>query len=135
MKTGKTNPDYAIPPGSTLRETLAAKRIRQVTAARALGMTEYQFRALLSGRHILTADLAQQIAALTGVPSVFWNQAQANFTAHRHRLDRQLFMRRPRTLAERQRRRVLARIAALATARDLRDYPESRVTDIMDLRD
>ena len=126
-------PDYAIPPGTTLRETLAAQRVTQASAARALGLTAFQFRALLSGRRALTTDLAQQIAALTGVPADFWNQAQANFTAHRHRLDRQLFVRRPRTLAERQQRRVLARKAALATARDLRDYPESRVPDIMGL--
>ena len=128
-------PDYAIPPGTTLRETLAAQGVTQSAAACALGLSAYQFRALLSGRREPTTDLAAQLDALTGIPATFWTQAQANYAAHRNRINRQLFLRRPRTLAERQQRRILARQAAIATAKDLRDYPESRVPDIMDLVD
>jgi HTH-type transcriptional regulator/antitoxin HigA len=128
-------PDYAIPPGATLRETLLAQGVTQSAAARTLGLTAHQFRALLSGRRELTADTASRLDALTGIPTTFWTQAQANYAAHRNRINRQLFLRRPRTLAERQQRRILARQAAIATAKDLRDYPESRVPDIMDLVD
>lgn len=132
MPASTFTPDYAIPPGATLRETLLAQGVTQSTAARTLGLTAHQFRALLSGRRELTADTAARLDALTGIPATFWNQAQANYAAHRNRINRQLFLRRPRTLAERQQHRALARQASIATARDLRDYPESRVPDIMD---
>lgn len=77
--------------------------------------------------------MAGKLNLITGVPAAFWNQAQANYVAHCTRLNRQLFVLRPRTAVERHHRRVLAPQAALATARDLRDYPESRVPDVMDI--
>ena len=62
-------PDYAIPPGATLRETLLAQGVTQSAAARTLGLTAHQFRALLSGRRELTADTASRLDALTGIPT------------------------------------------------------------------
>ena len=126
-------PDYAIPPGATLRETLLAQGVTQSAAARTLGLTAHQFRALLSGRRELTADRATRLDTLTGSPATFWTQAQADYTLHTMRLLRAAFRHRPRTLAERRKRRALMRQAAIATANDLRDYPESRAPDIMDL--
>jgi plasmid maintenance system antidote protein VapI len=126
-------PDYAIPPGATLRGTLAVQGTTQPAAARTLGLSLSQFRARLSGQRELTAEFASRLEILTGTPAVFWNQAQSSYALHKMRLLRASLSVRPRTPTERHQCRALMRQAALATANDLRDFPESRVPDLMDL--
>lgn len=76
-------PDYAIPPGATLRETLADQGVTQVAAARSLRLTPHGFRLLLLGKTPVTPVLSRRLAQLTAVPALFWLRAQAAYQSRR----------------------------------------------------
>jgi HTH-type transcriptional regulator/antitoxin HigA len=89
-------PDYAVPPGETLRETLEALDMSQRELAERTGLSTKTINQIVGGGAPLTQDTALKLEQATGVPARMWNNLEANY---RERLAR---LRQQRRLADQQ---------------------------------
>lgn len=76
-------PDYAVPPGETLQETIAALNMDQRELATRLGMSEKHVSQIVNGVAPVTYETADKLELVTGVPSRIWNNLE---TKYRERL-------------------------------------------------
>ena len=65
-------PDYAVPPGDTLRETLETIRMTQADLAARTGRPAKTINEIIQGKTPITPDTALQIERVLGVPTSFW---------------------------------------------------------------
>ncbi len=72
-------PDYAIAPGATLAETLAAKGMSQTELSARTGLTEKTISQIINGIAPISFDTALKLEAVLGVPARFWNNLERNF--------------------------------------------------------
>lgn len=72
-------PDYAVPPGETLRDTLEALDMTQADLARRTGLSTKHINQLVQGVVALTPDTALALEHVTGVPARLWNSLEANY--------------------------------------------------------
>src|SRR3954452_10517712 len=72
-------PDYAVPPGETLRDTLDALDMTQADLARRTGLSTKHINQLVQGAVGLTPDTALALEHVTGVPARLWNSSEANY--------------------------------------------------------
>lgn len=72
-------PDVAVAPGETIREILDERGITQADFAIRLGKTEKFVSQLVNGKASLTHDSAIALERALGVPSAFWNAAEAQY--------------------------------------------------------
>ena len=72
-------PDYAVPPGATLRETLEAKGISQKELAIRTGLTEKHVSQIIRGLASITHGSALKLERALGVPARFWNNLERDF--------------------------------------------------------
>ena len=75
-KTDAYLPDYAVPPGETLRETLEALHMTQAELAERTGRPKKTINEILQGKAAITADTALQFERALGVPASFWNNLE-----------------------------------------------------------
>ena len=79
-------PDYAIPPGETVRETLEALGMTQAELSRRSGLSAKHVNQILQGQAPVTPETALAFERVLGVPARFWNSLEANYQARRVRL-------------------------------------------------
>lgn len=77
MKKYKFEPDYRVPPGVTLAETIAEKRISRSELAEEIGMSLDGVNALILGDAALTPEIADKLYSVLRIPASFWNNAEA----------------------------------------------------------
>ena len=65
-------PDYAIPPGETLAETLETLGMTQAELAGRMGRPLKTINEIVAGKAMITADTALQLEKVLGVPASFW---------------------------------------------------------------
>jgi addiction module HigA family antidote len=82
-------PNYVRHPGVTLLETLETLGMSQAQLAERTGRPLKTINEIIQGKTAITADTALQLERATGVPAVFWNNAQANYAADVARLKEQ----------------------------------------------
>ncbi len=80
------DPNYAVPPGWTLRETIDALGIDQRELAARSGLSARHVNQVIKGLVPLTHDTALRLARVTGVPTRFWNSLEAEYQERRARL-------------------------------------------------
>jgi addiction module HigA family antidote len=73
------SPDYAIAPGATLAETLAAKSMSQTELSARTGLTEKTISQIVNGVAPISFDTALKLEAALGVSARFWNNLEQNF--------------------------------------------------------
>ncbi|MHB1341366.1 MAG: helix-turn-helix domain-containing protein [Coriobacteriia bacterium] len=71
--------DIPIPPGDTIREILDDRGITQTDFAVRLGKSEKFVSQLVNGHASLTHETAIELERVLGVPSSFWNTAEAQY--------------------------------------------------------
>jgi HTH-type transcriptional regulator/antitoxin HigA len=81
-------PDYAIPPGETLRERLEELGMSQADLARRTGLTPKHVNQVLKGAASLSADVALRLEYATGTPTKWWLRLEADYRAVQTRLAR-----------------------------------------------
>lgn len=79
------DPDYAVPPGETLLETIDQVGLTQKELAQRMGRPIKTINEIVKGVAAITAETALQLEKVTGVPASFWNNAESNY---RERLSR-----------------------------------------------
>ncbi|APX02219.1 helix-turn-helix domain-containing protein [Arthrobacter sp. QXT-31] len=78
--------DYAVPPGSFLREWLDDNNKTQQELADAAGLSRKHISELLSGAATLSPEVAAKLSLVTGYSIKFWLNAEAVFRADLARL-------------------------------------------------
>jgi HTH-type transcriptional regulator/antitoxin HigA len=72
-------PDYIIPPGETLKETLEAKGMSQTDLAVRTGMADKTVSQIINGLASISYEIAEKLEMATGVPASFWNRRELSY--------------------------------------------------------
>jgi HTH-type transcriptional regulator/antitoxin HigA len=78
-------PDYAVPPGETLKETIDSLGMSQKELAIRTGLTEKHISHIITGHSPITYETADKLELVTGVPARVWNNLEMNY---RERLEK-----------------------------------------------
>jgi transcriptional regulator with XRE-family HTH domain/Zn-dependent peptidase ImmA (M78 family) len=70
------SPDYAVPPGATLKELLEKKSLSQAELACRTGLTEKTVSQIINGGTPITHEVAAKFELALGVPARFWNNRE-----------------------------------------------------------
>ena len=79
-------PDYAVPPGETLAETLEFRGMSRADLEQRSGLSGAQIEALLAGEAALTQPIAARLEQALGVPARLWLGLEQNYREARARL-------------------------------------------------
>lgn len=79
MSNPSFSPDYAVPPGATLLETIQHLGLTQKELALRMGRPLKTINEIIKGVASITAETALQLEKVTGIPASFWNHAEANY--------------------------------------------------------
>lgn len=86
-------PDYAIPPGETLREIMDAQSMTIESLALRIGMDARSLHRIFSGLQPIVPETSVRLEMVFGIPASFWNNLQAQYAetlarlSERDRLD------------------------------------------------
>lgn len=80
-------PDYAVPPGNTLLETIDALGISQSELADRMGRPKKTINEIIKAKAAITAETAIQLERVLGVPADFWIKLEANYRAALARIE------------------------------------------------
>ena len=69
-------PDYAVPPGESLQETLDAIGMTQVEFAQRTGLAAKTINFIVKGNAPITSETALQFERVLGIPASFWNNRE-----------------------------------------------------------
>ena len=83
------NPDYATPPGDSLRETLEALQMTQADLAQRSGISTKHINQIVQGVAAVTPETALALERVTGAPAAFWTNLEARYQLARARLAEQ----------------------------------------------
>ncbi|WP_165975414.1 HigA family addiction module antitoxin [Actinomadura rubrisoli] len=72
-------PDYAVPPGETIREFLDDLGMTQRQLAARLGLTPKHVNQLVQGLVPLSPDVAARLELVTGLSARMWNRLEADY--------------------------------------------------------
>lgn len=86
-KAYQYEPDYAVPPGETLRDVLDALGMKQRELADRTGLTEQTISRISNAEQPVTADTANRLELVTGVPASLWNNLEARYREHKMRVE------------------------------------------------
>ena len=80
------SPDYAVPPGQTLQETIRWLGIDRRELALRTGLSPKHINQVIKGVASITQDTAIRLERVTGVPARMWNALEANYREQLARL-------------------------------------------------
>lgn len=81
--------DYAVPPGSTLQETLEYLDMTQKEFAGRMGMAPKTINEIIKGKAPITAETAIKLETVLGISADFWTTMEANYRTDKARLENQ----------------------------------------------
>jgi HTH-type transcriptional regulator / antitoxin HigA len=73
------DPDYAIPPGETLKEIMESLEMSQKELSKRSGLTVQSLNRIIKGEQPVTYDTANILELVTGVPAKMWNNLEVNY--------------------------------------------------------
>jgi len=80
-------PDYAVPPGETLLETIDALGMTQADLAARTGRTLKTINEIIKGKAPIRPETALQLERVLGIPASFWNNRDCNYREALARLE------------------------------------------------
>ena len=72
-------PDYAIPPGETLKEVMESLNMSQKELAIRTGVTVQTFNRIFKGEQPISYETSNKLELATGVPARMWNNLEAQY--------------------------------------------------------
>lgn len=72
-------PNYAIPPGETLLDTIEALGMSQAELSDRTGRPKKTINEIIKGKAPITPDTALQLERVLSVPAAFWNNLEKNY--------------------------------------------------------
>ncbi|THJ19873.1 MAG: addiction module antidote protein, HigA family [Nitrospira sp. CG24D] len=82
-------PEYSVPPGRTLQETIDALGMGQRDLATRAGLSPKHINQIIQGSAPLTYETAVRLEQVTGVPARMWNNLEANYREQLAKLSEQ----------------------------------------------
>lgn len=79
LKKYTFDPDFAIPPGETLKETMISLEMSQAELADRIGLTVQTLNRIFKGSQPITYSTANKLELVTGVPADFWNNLEVQY--------------------------------------------------------
>lgn len=82
MSNNQTNqfvPNYSIPPGETLLDTIEALGISQDELSERTGRPKNTINDIIEENAPITPETALQLEQVLGVPEAFWNNLETNY--------------------------------------------------------
>lgn len=73
------DPDYAVAPGETIRETMEHLGMSQVEVAQRAGLSTKHVNELVKGKASITADTALRLERVLGVPAGLWMNLERQY--------------------------------------------------------
>jgi addiction module HigA family antidote len=73
------NPDYAVPPGETVREVIETFGMTQSEFTVRLGSPVQTLNRIFTGEAPITNETSNRLETLTGTPASFWNKLESNY--------------------------------------------------------
>ena len=70
------NPNYTVPPGETLLESIGSLGMSQAELAQRMGRPLKTINEIIKGKAAITADTALQLEKVLRIPASFWNNAE-----------------------------------------------------------
>jgi len=77
--TYQYKPDYAVPPGEILEETLEARNIKKKDLAERCGLSAKTVSLIMSGKAPITPETAIQLERVLGVSANIWSNLDVNY--------------------------------------------------------
>lgn len=71
------DPDFAVPPGESIAETIETLGMNQKELATRTGLTEQSIYRIIKGTQPITFETANKLELATGVPASMWNNLEA----------------------------------------------------------
>lgn len=78
-KLYRFEPDYAIPPGQTLREVMESLNMSQKELAIRTGLTVQSLNRIFKGNQPISYETVSKLELATGVPARMWNNLEAQY--------------------------------------------------------
>ena len=88
-KQNQFSPNYAVPPGETLLESIEALGMSQAELAQRMGRPLKTINEIIKGKAAITADTALQLEKVLRVTASFWNNAERAYREALARLQEQ----------------------------------------------
>ncbi len=73
------SPDYATPPGETLKETIEFKGMTQKELSKRTGLTVQSINRIYNGDQPINYETANKLELVTGAPARFWNNLESKY--------------------------------------------------------
>ena len=73
------DPDYAVPPGETLKETMESLDMTQKELSVRTGLTVQSLNRIFKGEQPVTYETANRLELTTGIPARMWNNLEAQY--------------------------------------------------------
>ena len=73
------SPDYAVPPGETLREVIEEKGLSQTDLAIRAGLADKTISQIMNGVAPISYETAEKLEMVLGVPARFWNNRESQY--------------------------------------------------------
>ena len=86
MKKTRYQPNYTIPPGETLNETLETMRMTRAELANRTGRAKKMIDEIIAGKAAITAETALELERVLGICASFWNNLERNCQETKARL-------------------------------------------------
>lgn len=80
------DPEYAVPPGETLREIMSSLQMTQKELAERLGISVQTLIRIFDGEQPITYETANRLELVTGVPARLWNNHETYFQEQKAKL-------------------------------------------------
>lgn len=87
-------PDYAVPPGETLKETLETLGMSQAELAERTGRPKKTINEIIMGKAAITSETALQLERALGVPAYFWNNLERNYQENLARIKEENYLKK-----------------------------------------
>ncbi len=72
-------PDYAVCPGTTLKETLEVKGLSQADLSLRTGLAEKTVSQIINGIAPVTYETSEKLELVLGIPARFWNARERSY--------------------------------------------------------
>lgn len=79
IKKSAFQPNYAVPPGETLGETLDTLGMTQAEIAERTGLPKKIINEIILGKAAITAETALQFERVLEIPASFWINLESNY--------------------------------------------------------
>jgi addiction module HigA family antidote len=114
-------PDYAVPPGATLDETIQSLGMDQRELAVRTGLTPKTINLIINGKAPITHETAVLLERVTGLPARTWNNLESNYREQLAKLEERKRLERDLAWLEEIPADELIRRKAIAPQKEKRD--------------